>query len=57
MIDPKHYEPLTLKAARNSEGPPFLLFFYFELKDTTYTLPTETLCRKIERQGGMHTFV
>ena len=29
----------------------------FELKASTYTLPAETLCRKLEKQGGALAFV
>ena len=38
------------------ERPPFFNFD-FELKGSTYTLPAETLCRKLEKQGGMFAFL
>ena len=54
---PKTLRSINLERSKEQRRPALFVNFDFELKATTYTLLAETLCRKLEKQGGMLAFV
>ena len=50
---PQTLRAINLESSKEQRRPAFFVNFDFELKATTYTLPAETLCRKLEEQGGV----